>query len=82
MNLQIKQSRAEAEKELAEVPKMQVLRLAQALPALPPETHGGSVDVVSLVYILEQNGFWNIRRNPQKGSSCRQCGEIGVSPPV
>ena len=28
---------------------MQVLRLSQAQPALPPESHGGSIDATSLV---------------------------------
>eukprot|EP00435_Cladocopium_sp_Y103_P015342 s342_g3.t1 len=32
-----------------EVPKMQVLRIAQAVPALPPESHSGSIDARELV---------------------------------
>ena len=54
----IEHTPAMAEKELAsrylsytgeEVPKMQVLRLKQALPALPPKSHGGSIDARMLV---------------------------------
>ena len=57
-DLDLPRSSADAEKELAsryltytgeEVPKMQVLRLSQAQPALPPESHGGSIDATSLV---------------------------------
>jgi len=56
--VELMRSPGEAEKELSErflsytgeeVPKMQVLRLEQALPALPPETHGGSIDARNLV---------------------------------
>ena len=57
-NLRLERSPAEAEKELSsrfltytgeEVPKMQVLKMAQAVPALPPENHGGSIDATTLV---------------------------------
>eukprot|EP00438_Fugacium_kawagutii_P002308 Skav226067 [mRNA] locus=scaffold211:609064:615202:- [translate_table: standard] len=48
----------EAEKELAsrflsytgeEVPKMQVITVEQVAPALPPETHSGSIDALDLL---------------------------------
>ena len=48
----------DAEKELAsryisytgeEVPKLQILTVDQVLPALPPATHGGSINAVELV---------------------------------
>eukprot|EP00438_Fugacium_kawagutii_P027135 Skav225198 [mRNA] locus=scaffold3065:268759:273280:+ [translate_table: standard] len=48
----------EAEKELAtrfmnytgeEVPKMQVISVKQILPALPPETHSGTIDALELL---------------------------------
>eukprot|EP00435_Cladocopium_sp_Y103_P016319 s2345_g4.t1 len=57
-DLRLERSLPEAEKELAsrfvtytgeEVPKMQKLTIAQALPALPPQTHGGSIDARALV---------------------------------
>lgn len=57
-DLRLERSPAEAEKELAarfltytgeEVPKMQVLTVEQVLPALPPISHGGSIDAVQLV---------------------------------
>ena len=55
---ELERTPAEAEKELAsrylsytgeEVPKMQILGVEQAVPALPPKTHGGAIDARSLV---------------------------------
>lgn len=57
-DVQLLRTPEEAEKELAtrfvsytgeEVPKMQILRVIAAKAALPPETHGGSIDALSLV---------------------------------
>ena len=54
----LERSAEAAEKELStrfltytgeEVPKMQVLSVKAAKPALPPSTHGGSIDARSLV---------------------------------
>ena len=57
-DLRLDRSPAQAEKELAsrflsytgeEVPKMQVISFEAALAALPPESHGGSIDALGLV---------------------------------
>ena len=58
LNYRLKRPAREAEKELAsrylsytgeEVPKMQVIGLEQVREALPPESHGGSIDAVALL---------------------------------
>ena len=57
-DLTLDRSVAEAEKEISsrymtysgeEVPKMQILRLAAAKAALPPQSHAGSIDARGLV---------------------------------
>ena len=54
----LERSAADAEKEIAsrfisytgeEIPKMQIIGYDQVLAALPPESHGGSIDALSLV---------------------------------
>lgn len=57
-DVKIHRSYSEVEKEMSsrflsytgeEVPKMQVLTVSQILPALPPESHGGSIDARDFV---------------------------------
>ena len=77
---ELSRSPSDAEKELSErfvsytgeeVPKMQVLRLRQALPALPPQSHGGCIDARNLVgsgtrWFLD-NAEASLLKEPPKG---------------
>lgn len=81
-DLALTRTASDAEKELSarfrsytgeEVPKVQTLRLGAAKGALPPPSHGGSIDARGLVseatrWFLEHPGLMK----PQKGLSYRQ----------
>ena len=69
--LRLDRTAEEAEKELAgrfvtytgeEVPKMQTIRFDAAVAALPPQSHGGSIDVLKLV----SDGTRSFLENPEK----------------